>query len=192
MRALILEVAINTLGETMTQFVSTQNHYEVLALPPAKDSDSAPTSDAIKSAYHRALLVHHPDKSSHRALPSTASRSKYTIDQISQAYRILSDPKSRSSFDRKLGLYPQLFTVSTENTISVSGVTPNSETVDLDDLVYDDEQRLWYRGCRCGQKRGFMVTENHLESHSGEGEALVGCAGCSLWIKVLFAVEDGE
>ena len=185
-------MSVDTFDETMTQSVSTQNHYEVLALPTARDQDSAPTLGAIKSAYHRALLLHHPDKSLHRALPSTASRPKYTIDHISQAYRILSDPKSRSSFDRKLRLYPQLFAVSTDNTISVSGVTPNGEIVDLDDLVYDDEQTLWYRGCRCGQKRGFIVTESHLESHSGEGEALVGCAGCSLWIKVLFAVEDGE
>ena len=176
----------------MTQSLSTQNHYEVLALPTPSGSDPAPTLSTIKSAYHRALLVHHPDKSSHRSLPSTASRPKYTIDQISQAYRTLSDLKSRLSFDQRLRLHPQLFTVNTDSTISVPGVTPNSEMVDLDDLVYDDEQRLWYRGCRCGQKRGFIVTENHLETHSGEGEALVGCAGCSLWIKVLFAVEEGE
>ena len=176
----------------MTQSPSTQNHYEVLALPPASASNPAPTLSAIRTAYHRALLVHHPDKSPHRALPCTASRPKYTVDQISQAYRILGDPKSRSSFDQKLRLHPQSFTVGTDNTRSVSGLTANSEIVDLDDLVYDDEQRLWYRGCRCGQKRGFIVTENHLESHSGEGEALVGCTGCSLWIKVLFAVEGGE
>ena len=176
----------------MTQSLSTQNHYEVLALPTASGSGSAPTLSAIKTAYHRALLLHHPDKSSHKAQPSTSSKPKYTIDQISQAYQTLSDPKSRSSFDQKLRLDPQSFAVSTDSTISVSGVTPNSDIVDLDDLIYDDEQRLWYRGCRCGQKRGFIVTENHLENHSGEGEALVGCAGCSLWIKVLFAVEDGE
>ena len=176
----------------MTQTFSTQNHYEVLALPTASGSDSAPSLNAIKSAYHRALLLHHPDKSFHRAPSSTASRPKYTIDQISQAYRTLSDPKSRSSFDQKLRLHPQLFAVGTDNPIEVSGVTPNSEIVDLDDLVYDDEQKVWYTGCRCGQKRGFVVTENHLESHSGEGEALVGCAGCSLWIKVLFTVENGE
>ena len=176
----------------MTQSLSTQNHYEVLALPTASRSGSAPTLSAIKSAYHRALLVHHPDKSSHGAPTSTSSDPEYTIDQISQAYRTLSDPKSRSSFDQKLRLYPQSRAVSTNNTTSVSGVAPSSEIVDLDDLVYDDEQRLWYRGCRCGQKRGFIVMENHLENYAGEGEALVGCVGCSLWIKVLFAVEDGD
>ena len=67
-----------------------------------------------------------------------------------------------------------------------------TETIDLDDLIYDDKQELWYKGCRCGQERGFAVTESQLENGAGDGEALVECAGCSLWIRILFAIDDGR
>lgn len=171
----------------MTQSLSSQNHYKILSLPTPSDAGQALTLTIIKSAYHRALLVHHPDKSP----PSTSPKPKYTIDQITQAYRILSDPASRSSFDKELRLHSHYFAPTRD--CSVAGLTPDSvsETIDLDELAYEEEQNLWYKGCRCGQERGFIVTEDHLESRACDGEVLVGCTGCSLWIRVLFAVENG-
>jgi diphthamide biosynthesis protein 4 len=58
----------------------------------------------------------------------------------------------------------------------------------------DDEtsEQIWYRSCRCGDERGFVIMESDLEDAAQEGEIRVGCTGCSLWLRVLFGVvEDG-
>ena len=49
------------------------------------------------------------------------------------------------------------------------------------------------RACRCGADKGFMILEEELEDAEGRGEkeVLVGCEGCSLWVRVGFDVEEG-
>lgn len=51
----------------------------------------------------------------------------------------------------------------------------------------------WSRGCRCGAEKGFRILERELEDAEtrGEKEVLVGCEGCSLWVRVGFDVEEG-
>ena len=93
------------------------------------------------------------------------------------------------------------------------------EMVDLEDMEYEcgegtdgAESAIWYRGCRCGEKRGYVVTEEMLNAASaritsgtagendevemggdgGIGTVVVGCEGCSLWIAVEFGIDvDG-
>ena len=155
-----------------------QNHYAVLSLDSGQNLDL----DTIKKAYHRALLFSHPDKSN----VDTPFRPKYTVDQITHAYHILRDPSERSSFDRSIRLNHQ----TSKFTKNITELDSAAELVDLDELGYDDKQKLWYRACRCGQERGFMVTEGDLEKGATDGEVLVGCQGCSLFMKVLFAAQD--
>lgn len=66
------------------------------------------------------------------------------------------------------------------------------ETVDLDDLEVDEAQGIWYRSCRCGDERGFLIKEADLEEAAEDGEVSVGCRGCSLWLKVLFGVVEDD
>ncbi len=166
----------------MTRPRSAPSHYEVLALPPPHSH--APTSNqvAIKRAYHRALLNHHPDKS-HRA----TIQARYTIDEITLAYHILSDTTTRSPYDQSL-----LTSARKTSKLAEDGA-PACEAVDLDGLTYDDKEQVWYRECRCGQMKGFKITEDDLEhaTDEGEREVVTGCGGCSLWIRVLFGVVDG-
>ncbi|KAL1595755.1 hypothetical protein SLS60_009444 [Paraconiothyrium brasiliense] len=51
----------------------------------------------------------------------------------------------------------------------------------------------WTRECRCGAEKGFVIKERELEEAEarGEKEVLVGCEGCSLWVRVGFDVEEG-
>lgn len=54
----------------------------------------------------------------------------------------------------------------------------------------ENEEMIWFRACRCGQQRGFVVTETELEACAADGEILTECRGCSLWLRVVFAAID--
>jgi diphthamide biosynthesis protein 4 len=165
-------------------------HYEVLGLPNfLAGTQEVPAQGIIKTAYRRALLLHHPDK--HKGTDAGAAGSKnspkFTIDEITTAYTILHSAQSRAAYDRDLRLQPDSRTTSEEERqVFKTGV----ETLDLDDLSYDEEKNEWYRECRCGDERGFLVQEADLEEAAADGEIGVGCRGCSLWIKVLFGVME--
>jgi diphthamide biosynthesis protein 4 len=55
----------------------------------------------------------------------------------------------------------------------------------------EQQQTTWTRACRCGADKGFRILEQELEDAEARGqkEVLVGCVGCSLWVRVGFEVE---
>ena len=171
------------------------SHYAVLSLPTHPASNPATSAD-IKAAYHRALLLHHPDKSrSSRTTTQVRSTLVVSIDRILLAYKVLSSPAAKAEYDGQLRLHLPYTSLSLPDhdefkQPSFSGIEP----IDLDDLDYDEEMNVWYRSCRCGQNRGFVVTEQQLEEGAGDGMVVVGCGGCSLWVMVMFqaVLEDIE
>ena len=162
--------------------IEEQGHYEILSLPASQSLRNQLKEQDIKLAYRRALLLHHPDKSTPPpTAPSTTT--KPTIDQITLAYKTLISPALRTNYDRTQALKAPRATQTSH---------PGLETIDLDDLLHDDQQNLWYRSCRCGKERAYTITEEELDMHTEEGEIVTGCQGCSLWLRVTFAVaEDG-
>ncbi|GAB1310483.1 Diphthamide biosynthesis protein 4 [Madurella fahalii] len=189
-------------------------YYDILSLSQsAISSADDPTATAlIKRAYRRALLSHHPDKQStnqQRREQEQNKQQQFTIDQISTAYATLSRPSQRAAYNRSLLLlasphhrqhhHPsQINNGNSRNSDSTiqSDFQTGIETVDLDDLpCQEDEGRgtvWWYRPCRCGNPRGYLFSEDDLEEASDLGELMVGCADCSLWLRVHFAVVDDE
>ncbi|KAH6853841.1 CSL zinc finger-domain-containing protein [Chaetomium sp. MPI-CAGE-AT-0009] len=191
-------------------------YYEILNLSPTtltsqEEAGGEPAAAAlIKRAYRRALLNHHPDKKPsphHHHTPSTnpppsTPTHTYTIDQISTAYATLSRPAQRQAYDTSLRLQRQ----SQLSTPGVGGgggggggagaaaFQTGIETVDLDDLECDEgsggDETEWYRACRCGNPRGYYFTEADLEDAADLGELMVGCADCSLWLRVCFAIVE--
>jgi diphthamide biosynthesis protein 4 len=158
-------------------------YYEVLGLPESFRDDPNLSAQTIRNAYRRALLQNHPDKSTNW----NTKPAEFLIDQISDAFCVLSDRKSRAEYDREL----QQKTAHNERGVKGGEVFRTGiETVDLDDLETDEAQGTWYRNCRCGDKHGFLVREADLEEAAEDGEISVGCRGCSLWLKVLFGVMD--
>jgi curved DNA-binding protein CbpA len=162
----------------MTQ---TPTYYEVLGLPKILQDEPVIATQTLRGAYKRALLKNHPDKNSSDTQGSKSST--YSIDQIAEAFATLSKPALRAEYDRSLRLQNK---DSDNKEVFQTGV----ETLDLDDLMEDEVEGVWYRSCRCGDERGFMIAEGDLEEASDSGEISVGCRGCSLWIKVLFGVVE--
>ena len=160
------------------------NLFEVLGLP------SSPTvsPDSLKSAYHQALLRYHPDKNG-KVKPGHSTSEVFSVDEITLAYKTLLDPSKRAKHLQEIRLSNFGGRDGTDGT----KLSPGLEVVDLDDLVYDDALSAWTRDCRCGTIPGFFLTEDELEREAKHGEILVGCRGCSLWLKVLFqlVLDDG-
>lgn len=181
------------------------NAYRILSLPSPRHSASRPPSSAdIKAAYRRALLTHHPDKAKEttahvdKSMTSETAKSgapAFSVDDITLAYKTLSSPAERTAHDRALRL-----SNNSDNAESAAEeqFRLGLEVWDLDELAWDEAEGIWWRGCRCGEDRGFVVREDDLEraleggANGGAGEVLVGCCGCSLWVRVGFAVEEED
>ncbi|KAL6924950.1 hypothetical protein FSST1_002224 [Fusarium sambucinum] len=161
----------------------TTTHYQVLNITPAlldTQHDSAPL---IKRAYHRALLRNHPDKVAN----SDPSSVFFTVDQITTALNVLSSPSARAAYDAALRVSRPTGVTGQDGSFQ-TGV----ENVDLDDLAFDEDQECWYRPCRCGNEHSYEFREADLEEVGDEGELVVGCLDCSLWLRVHFAVLDED
>ncbi|KAI0012095.1 hypothetical protein F4779DRAFT_634636 [Xylariaceae sp. FL0662B] len=208
--------------------------YEILSLTPKhlEGQDRPAQQKAVKQAYRRALLHHHPDKahihnnnnknhnnnnnnnnnnagakkeasstSSSSSSPSspsaaatkstptpkTKSHTHYTVDQIQHAYAVLSDSTQRGAYDRHLRTQQHHHHGSGAGGPSSWHRHAGVETVDLDDAGFDERTGVYYRGCRCGNARGYAFTEADLEAFEDDGVLLVECLDCSLWLRVLFA-----
>ena len=169
----------------MTDHQIQLNHYRILDLPCSPHTGNKPSQTDIKAAYRRALLQHHPDKREKQS-SNTYQKPTYTLDQIFLAYKTLVDPRARFDYDQSLK--------TTNSVVSTSGkdAHPGLETSDLDELAFDSEHSIWSKSCRCGNSRGFEISEKDLEESVEYGEIITGCKGCSLWLRVTFAtVDDG-
>jgi diphthamide biosynthesis protein 4 len=163
---------------------NSHNLYEILGL--TFSASSPPTPSDIKAAYHRALLSNHPDK--FPSTPTAPILSTLTVDAIKSAYGTLSNPTTRTLYDRTL------LTSISHKSSSIPDALTGEECVDLDDMTYDDSTASYFRACRCGEARGHEVSEDDLEAEAASGarEVLVQCAGCTLWLRVEFSmIEDG-
>jgi DnaJ-class molecular chaperone len=176
----------------MSSDTQPHSYYDVLRL--ARHDFGALSKDDIRAAYRNALLAHHPDKASGadskgtlNANPGKVTTSQYSIDEIVIAYETLSDPVKRVEYDRSL---PNIGELGWEKANGHKGTHIGVEAYDLEDLVYAEGKNTWFKSCRCGDEQGYVLTEADLERESQHGELYVGCRGCSLFIKVQFAVEE--
>lgn len=152
------------------------NHYTVLGLLAPHDAKSTSYSvDDIRHAYRQALLINHPDK----VKLDTAQRgsSGVSIDQIVAAHECLTDPEQRQTYDHQLLQKQKL---RHQNSSQISAL----ESFDLEELEYDQDTTSWTKACRCGGR--YQVTESQLEQSASQGEVIVNCTSCSLYVLVKF------
>ncbi|KAI8393960.1 uncharacterized protein BYT42DRAFT_552884 [Radiomyces spectabilis] len=140
-----------------------ETHYEVLGISETADVDY------IKQRFQQLILVHHPDK-------NTDSANDQQVYRILKAWEVLRNAEKRRQYDLEL-----------KASRSRQQISINAE-IDLDDMEYDEENRVYFSPCRCS---GFYeITENDLE----RGVEIVGCDLCSLRVRILYDVveDDGE
>ncbi|CAD6504091.1 BgTH12-05828 [Blumeria graminis f. sp. triticale] len=160
--------------------------YQILDLPEGFHTHSLLHLKALRTAYHKALLRNHPDKTS--SATETKPTKVYTIDQITQAFSTLCDPKLAAAYSKEL----ESRAVSYYRETWAKDYRPIAETVDLEEICFDDSEKLWFKDCRCGDDRGYIVQEKDLEVATEDGEISIECRGCSLWLTVLFGVVEEE
>lgn len=176
----------------------TTNYYHILGLsvPSLGSPSPKPKTAELRRAYRNALLAAHPDKKS----TSVATKNRaYSVDDVKEAYMVLDDARRRADYDNWVLRNPHILSsTATKNgvghTLSQDFIL-GLELLDLSDFEEqggDADEGEWTRACRCGGEKGFRILEDDLEDAEsrGEKEVLVGCGGCSLWVRVGFDVEE--
>lgn len=203
------------------------DYYHLLNIPEEKRNNNNNNSGIgqpatfippheLRQAYKRALLHHHPDKQKKKkpqestSSPTTYPPAAATIDEITEAYRVLGNASERAKYDVELRKWKMMnnhlhhhHNNQHQHQADVIITTRHTgmEIVDLEDLDFEgggleNEKdasatgNIWKRACRCGSIPAFVVTEAELEKSADEGELVTGCKGCSLWLKVMFTVDD--
>lgn len=149
--------------------------YEILGL----NSDCS--LEAIKKAYKDRLLNSHPDKTRDTSFSNE-------VNAIQEAYKVLSDPEMRHSYDESL-----------KDQQKKEGLHGSGEGLDeysLDEFYFNPVLSEYCMDCpRCRGKDGFHFSEETLEDHcqerpNGGFEVFAQCSACSLWLKVNFDLAE--
>ncbi|KAI6250415.1 Diphthamide biosynthesis protein 4 [Erysiphe necator] len=159
-------------------------YYEILGLSEEFQKSPSISSKKLRAAYRHTLLQHHPDKTSSSI--TRRNRQTFTVDQISQAFSTLLDPLSKAKYDHEIKMRRILSADSRKGADDSVGM----ETIDLEELESDEHNKLWYKSCRCGNGQGYLILEKDLEAAVHDQEIYVECRGCSLMLKVLFAINE--
>ncbi|CAK7240271.1 MAG: Diphthamide biosynthesis protein 4 [Sporothrix thermara] len=148
------------LGLDPSWFAPTLSYAQSNDSASSSPADQATRAALVRRAYRRALLQHHPDKHMRRdggssgGVGTPGAAATYTVDDIKAAYVALGGDSAGAASATTLSAVaqPTLDTTAT-----------GLETVDLDELPYDEASQTWYRACRCGNERGYTFGERDLE-----------------------------
>jgi curved DNA-binding protein CbpA len=114
---------------------SERDYYEVLGIAPDASAEE------IKRAYHSLAFQCHPD----RNRKSEGAHKK--MEEINEAYAVLSDPVKRREYDlpRGYGIRVPKFKKGSKVKISVSSTSPyRGQTGVVDKEPVNDVFRFWY------------------------------------------------
>ena len=153
------------MARTETYTISNADYYAILSI----SSNASPSE--VKAAYHRALLVYHPDKQTPDEITVPID-----MDLLKQAFTTLYDPELKANYDAA-------------RTARMTQLGPRpAQVISLDDFTQQgDADERWTYPCRCGGD--YVVTGETLDRE----EHLVGCTSCSEVVWAGYeAIEDAE
>ncbi|RGB34052.1 hypothetical protein C1646_668840 [Rhizophagus diaphanus] len=96
---------------------------------------------------------------------------EHKVESIIKAWKVLRDPESKKVYDDEL------------KAMRLKHEIYNAD-IDLDDMEYNEEMKLYSISCRCSGN--YIITEQDLE----KGANITGCTNCSLKIHILYEVND--
>ena len=111
--------------------------------------------ERLKSKCQKLIKEHHPDK-------NFGEESERFL-QIMKVWQILNDPKK----------------LTQEKSNNLTQKKANWDTITLQDMNYDEENYVYYRDCRCGDRYNLPKEELNCDS-----EFCVECETCSNTITV--------
>jgi DnaJ-class molecular chaperone len=114
---------------------SEPDYYEVLGIEPSASAEE------IKRAYHRLAFQYHPDRN------RRSEEAHKKMEEINEAYAVLSDPIKRREYDlpRGYGIKVPKFKKGSKVKISVNSPSPyRSQSGVVDKEPVNDAFRFWY------------------------------------------------
>jgi diphthamide biosynthesis protein 3 len=113
----------------------------------------------LKENYRILALKYHPDHN----FDSVESTEQFKI--IHASYEILIDHISK-------------------NGTIITPTTTVYDTIEIDDMDYDEDEQIYYYPCPCGDQFTITVAEMY------EGENIAKCSSCTLMIRIIYDVKD--
>lgn len=114
---------------------SERDYYEVLGIGPDTSAEE------IKKAYHRLAFQYHPDRN------RKSEEAHKKMEEINEAYAVLSDPIKRREYDlpRGYGIRVPKFKKGSKVKISVNSLSQyRGQTGVVDKEPVNDAFRFWY------------------------------------------------
>ena len=133
----------------------TNNHnlYDILGA-----NNSANLKELRRLYLNRAKKIH-PDK-------NTSDQNSKSFQLLQEAWEILSDENKRRKYDAENQLNNLVYSKSIK--------------VDLDDLIFEEDKKVFVYECRCSTK--IIVSEDDLN----KGCDIFECSSCSLYVNILY------
>ncbi|KAL6107403.1 dnajc24 [Pungitius sinensis] len=157
--------------------------YAVLGAGP---SDSV---QQLRYRYQQLALQYHPDRHAGSSSSEAESGMKRFLE-VDAAWRILSDQTSRRQYDLQ------------RRAQELKQDWPVDSTVHLQDMIWEQNERVYTYSCRCGG--GFHVSEEEVQEETHrrwqddeeeetdeqeQGGVLVCCDTCSLTVCVTWSLQ---
>ncbi|KAA0724505.1 Zinc finger-containing protein 3 [Triplophysa tibetana] len=134
--------------------------YSILSANPSDDIQE------IKQKYQKLILVFHPDKQRPGLSGGEAEHLLQKFIDVDQAWKILSDERSRKEYDLQL------------RACELKQSWPVDAHVTLDEMNWNADTECYTYSCRCGGE--FILDQEDIQ----EAETVVCCDSCSLSIEV--------
>ncbi|XP_003464529.1 dnaJ homolog subfamily C member 24 [Cavia porcellus] len=140
--------------------IPKKDWYSVLGADPSAD-----VSD-LKQKYQKLILMYHPDKQSCAAPAETLEEHRQRFIEVDQAWKILGNEESKKEYDLQW------------HEDKLRSVGPVGAQVYLEEMSWNEGDRSFSLGCRCGGTYSVCEQEAAVVS-------LVPCDTCSLMVELL-------
>jgi DnaJ-class molecular chaperone len=140
------------------------NFYDILGRISKEASQ-----ESIKKAYRTLASVYHPDKNPHDAF-----NAKEKMQELNEAYKILSNPKKRSEYNEKLSMYEEQQKQNNDNSKDTNNGSQNHDT------KYNEDKTTNSKNWNFTQSSNFNEAPKSQNDYSWVAPVAVAVVGIGL------------